>query len=406
MSSEHCFETAKLHYDIKDYDVAFNICMELLSENAAKFSKSNDKDVLKENYKLGTLAAKSLLFRLSTPDENSSKLFSDAVTLACGFTNNLDELFWLENEILTAFYYWEKQVLENMLSEIANKVDIELYKKYIYIRLQSTKMILIPHTMIRNSTLIVKHCSDNGISVKDYLAEHDQTLPKRISDEELSLMNYEAAKKIYADIKNKLVEYSDVNLEVANTITSALCTEYVLASCLPTCFSCEDYPETQLKCLKLSAEIERDWFEAKIYPNGNPLSVFRGNRANQLETSLKKTYNKIIELDPEFVIPPLPSTEYIDLPKSKQSGGCYVATAVYGSYDCPEVWTLRRFRDNILAKSFFGRLFILIYYTVSPTLVKWFGETEWFKNMWKPILDKKIKKLNFNGVENTPYDLS
>lgn len=23
------------------------------------------------------------------------------------------------------------------------------------------------------------------------------------------------------------------------------------------------------------------------------------------------------------------------------SGGCYVATCVYGSYDCPEVWTLR-----------------------------------------------------------------
>ena len=30
------------------------------------------------------------------------------------------------------------------------------------------------------------------------------------------------------------------------------------------------------------------------------------------------------------------------------SGPCYVATAVYGSYDCPEVWTLRRFRDVCL----------------------------------------------------------
>ena len=29
--------------------------------------------------------------------------------------------------------------------------------------------------------------------------------------------------------------------------------------------------------------------------------------------------------------------------------GCYVATSVYGSYDCPEVWTLRRFRDEVLA---------------------------------------------------------
>src|SRR5699024_12626084 len=28
-------------------------------------------------------------------------------------------------------------------------------------------------------------------------------------------------------------------------------------------------------------------------------------------------------------------------PAPQSSGGCYVATAVYGSYDCPEVWTLR-----------------------------------------------------------------
>ena len=31
--------------------------------------------------------------------------------------------------------------------------------------------------------------------------------------------------------------------------------------------------------------------------------------------------------------------------KETSSGGCYVATAVYGSYDCPEVWVLRRYRD-------------------------------------------------------------
>ena len=28
---------------------------------------------------------------------------------------------------------------------------------------------------------------------------------------------------------------------------------------------------------------------------------------------------------------------------TSSAGPCYVATAVYGSYDCPEVWTLRRF---------------------------------------------------------------
>lgn len=87
----------------------------------------------------------------------------------------------------------------------------------------------------------------------------------------------------------------------------------------------------------------------------------------------------------------------------KKSGGCYVATAVYGSYDCPEVWTLRRYRDFMLAETWYGRLFIFLYYSVSPTLVKWFGETQWFKNMWKPKLDRMVKKLNKTGVADTPY---
>ena len=93
--------------------------------------------------------------------------------------------------------------------------------------------------------------------------------------------------------------------------------------------------------------------------------------------------------------------KFIDTSKA---GGCYVATAVYGSYDCPEVWTLRRFRDNTLAETWYGRAFIRTYYAISPTLVKLFGNTEWFKNMWKPTLDKMVKKLNNNGVDNTAYN--
>ncbi len=88
---------------------------------------------------------------------------------------------------------------------------------------------------------------------------------------------------------------------------------------------------------------------------------------------------------------------------SSSSDGCYVATAVYGSYDCPQVWTLRRFRDNTLGGSWYGRAFIRTYYAVSPTLVKWFGKTRWFKKLWRGPLDAMVKKLQSQGVENTPY---
>ncbi len=88
---------------------------------------------------------------------------------------------------------------------------------------------------------------------------------------------------------------------------------------------------------------------------------------------------------------------------TSSGGGCYVATAVYGSYNCPQVWTLRRYRDYTLAETWYGRAFIRTYYAISPTLVKWFSNTEWFKKMWKTPLDKLVNKLQNKGVENTPY---
>ena len=112
-----------------------------------------------------------------------------------------------------------------------------------------------------------------------------------------------------------------------------------------------------------------------------------------------KTLNTLGEeirtVDPTFQTPELPAAP---------TSGCYVATAVYGSYDCPEVWTLRRFRDNTLAETWYGRAFIHTYYAISPTLVKWFGHTEWFKKMWKEPLDNMVKKLQSQGVESTPYN--
>lgn len=86
-----------------------------------------------------------------------------------------------------------------------------------------------------------------------------------------------------------------------------------------------------------------------------------------------------------------------------KSKGCYIATCVYGSYDCPQVWTLRRYRDYTLSATWYGRAFIKTYYTISPTLVKWFGNTGWFKKMWRGPLDRMVYNLQHKGFEKTPY---
>lgn len=88
---------------------------------------------------------------------------------------------------------------------------------------------------------------------------------------------------------------------------------------------------------------------------------------------------------------------------SHSSEGCYVATCVYGSYDCPQVWTLRRFRDTVLKKSTAGRLFIHIYYAASPRIVARFGQRSWFTGFWRRRLDRVVIRLHRKGFADTPY---
>ena len=109
------------------------------------------------------------------------------------------------------------------------------------------------------------------------------------------------------------------------------------------------------------------------------------------EEYLTRLSSEIKQIDSSYEVP------------TSNTGGCYIATAIYGSYDCPQVWTLRRFRDFTLSKTWYGRTFIQTYYMISPIFVKWFGNAEWFRGICKPFLDKMVRKLNSDGVENTFY---
>lgn len=144
----------------------------------------------------------------------------------------------------------------------------------------------------------------------------------------------------------------------------------------------------------------------------NSIWVFKGQRVSLIctENTRELYYNEIVETEaeikkyePNYTCPPVNRKMFSTLENNTNSG-CYVATAVYGSYDCPQVWTLRRYRDDTLAETWYGRAFIKTYYAISPTLVKWFGHTEWFKKMWQGKLDHFVAKLQANGVESTPYE--
>lgn len=95
---------------------------------------------------------------------------------------------------------------------------------------------------------------------------------------------------------------------------------------------------------------------------------------------------------------------WYDKGKKRKKSGCYIATAVYESYDCPEVWTLRRYRDKHLEKSLCGRMFISLYYATSPAFVKVFGKTKWFNQFFRNRLDRIVQKLNMQGYSADKYE--
>ena len=130
----------------------------------------------------------------------------------------------------------------------------------------------------------------------------------------------------------------------------------------------------------------------KVAISPEPWHTKSATQLNNAKRVVERFTKKIRKYQPDYCPPQLATF------------GCYVATCVYGSYDCPQVRTLRRYRDDVLASTWYGRAFIRTYYAVSPTLVAWFGQTDWFKKLWRGKLDRMVESLRKDGVEDTPYD--
>lgn len=153
-----------------------------------------------------------------------------------------------------------------------------------------------------------------------------------------------------------------------------------------------------------------------LYELGNQIEQYFGNNPNYLQYALNawkagvrihteslKNQNNKAPHQSDINIINQKIRGYDTSYSAPASSGCYVATAVYGSYDCPEVWVLRRFRDYTLDEVWYGRLFIKFYYAVSPTLVKWFGNTRIFNSLNRKMLDTLVYKLMVSGVDDKPY---
>lgn len=169
----------------------------------------------------------------------------------------------------------------------------------------------------------------------------------------------------------------------------------------------EEHKPIVIRACKNLISMKKVWMGLKSYTvsfsggiESHPVSKEFTFSAKQEATNDIRKYHDIIKIcDPSYTIPTVQEPT-----QNTNPGGCYIATAVYGSYDCPQVWTLRRYRDYTLAETWYGRAFVYTYYAISPMLVKWFGNAKWFKKLWKNWLDKMVERFNNEGVEDTPYE--
>lgn len=77
----------------------------------------------------------------------------------------------------------------------------------------------------------------------------------------------------------------------------------------------------------------------------------------------------------------------------EKKGGCFIATASYGSPFAAEVMVFREFRDKKLLPSKLGSAFVQAYYFVSPTVARVISKSEPSKAITRLIFLEPILRL-------------
>lgn len=154
-----------------------------------------------------------------------------------------------------------------------------------------------------------------------------------------------------------------------------------------------------LRCLNSDWDYSGDFRSWFSYTRNRDIKIYYFGHYHDIGQCIALYFNKTIVWLKKSGVPKAELIAQIK-PEGKH---CYIATYIYDSYDCPQVWVLRRFRDYILDTSWYGKTFIKCYYLVSPILIKYFGRFTWFKTFCKSRLDKMVVSLKNQGIKDTQY---
>ena len=83
--------------------------------------------------------------------------------------------------------------------------------------------------------------------------------------------------------------------------------------------------------------------------------------------------------------------------KELKSAPCFIATAAFGTSTAAEVGILRVWRDQRLAHSLWGRLFVNMYYEVSPPVAKFISTRPIARKLIRALLQPLLRTVSQRG---------
>jgi len=72
--------------------------------------------------------------------------------------------------------------------------------------------------------------------------------------------------------------------------------------------------------------------------------------------------------------------------EEEPSGGCFIATAAYGTSTAEQLDVLREFRDDVLLESTVGSRLVDLYYQMSPPIADFISENNFVRTLVRELL--------------------
>lgn len=399
----------------KAYDASIDLINEIHSENG---TADSDLYVLAANLFLDLFANP-----LVDSVDDTGYEYYHLCLLATKNSENTQIYYENYRDLINEFYKWSQIYFLFIINQIIKEPSNEALEVISQLKYKLSVMKNKINLACRSCRFII---SENSTTITDMFTKNDKfDFSDELDSEYIDSIkepNYDFILYIKIDewFSSFLKYYSDNRVSSSRSDSIVVAKKILLCLTLMESFAEDIYSEEEtldLLAKELLVKIKTLILDSTIEVDGCLISIFSNLENRQMRIDeIEELNNYILDLEPDYESLEIPKLEPYSPPQipvhsyneslfnNTSSNGCYVATAVYGSYDCPEVWTLRRYRDDMLAKTWHGRLFIYLYYAISPTIVRLFGDTMWFKNMWRGKLDKKVKQLQNNGVESTPYN--